>query len=258
MKLVPIWLCLPLLLFLSCTSSQSSSSSVSSSSSDRYGAYKTYENNPPQDRSSDRFIVAPELGIMSGTINSTANSFAKAAELLTANSDKLDKSISQQNGCSYNLTNYQHPVAVGSRKSIASATKRYSGSLEFEVLISLAEAKNIKQRIQQINNCLQAVPDLKLDETQEDKDMSLNLSMSRVLPTIENAGKYRQKLLDFKLQPFKEVASLSNPATQFDAADTKCTSKGKISVIERSLDGIELDVDLDCRRSIEEKLIPEN
>ena len=254
MKRVPVWLCLPLFLFLSCTSSQSGSSLVNASS-DRY---ESYNNNPPQDRAIARFIVSPELGIVNGTINSTANSFVEVAELLTVNLDKLEKSISPQNGCSFNLINYQHPVAVGSRKSIASATKRYSGSLEFEVLISLAEAKNIKQRIQQINNCLQAVPVLKLDETQKDRDMSVNLSLSRVLLTVKNAGRYRQRLLEFKLQPYKEVASLSNPAIQFDAADTKCTSKGKVSVIERNLNGIELDVDLDCRRLINEKLIPQN
>lgn len=245
---------MPLLLFLSCTSSQSSDSLVNASS-DRY---ESYQNDPPKDPAIARFIVPPELGIASGTITSTANSFTEVAELLTANSDKLAKSIVRANGCSFNLTNYQHPVEIGSRKSIASDSKRYSGSLEFEVLISLAEAKNIKQRIQQINSCLQAVPILKLDEAQEDKKMSMNISLSRVLPTVTNAGKYRQKLLEFKLQPFKEVASLSNYPVQFDTSDTKCTSKGKVSAIERNLNGIELDVDLDCRRLIGEKLTPKN
>ena len=256
MKLIPklLWLCLPLFLFLSCATSQTTSSSVKASS-DRY---KSLPANAPQDPAINRFTVPPELGVISGNISSTANTFAEVAELLAINSDKLQDSISQKKGCSYSILDYQHPVAVGSRKSIMSATKRYSGSLKFEMLISLAEAKNIKERIQQINNCLQAIPMLKLEPTQEDKNMSINLSLSKVLPTVKDAGKYRNKLLDFKSQPFKEVANLANPAIQFDAADTKCTSKGIVRVVKRNLSGIELDIDFDCRRLINEQPTPEN
>ena len=241
---------MPLFLFLSCTGSKLSSPSVEASG-DWYESEPSNNNNSPTDPAINRFIVPPELGVINGTINSTANSFAEAAELLETNSDKLQTSIAQENNCSFKLIDYKHPLARGSRKSITSQAKKYSGSVEFEILISLANAKNIKERIQQTDNCLQAIPTLTLEQNQKDKDMKINFFFSRVFFTIKDAGKYRQKLLEFKSQPFKEVANISNPAVQFDAQDTKCTSKGIVTVIKRSLSGIELDIDFDCSRLID-------
>ncbi len=256
MKLTPkLWLCLPLFLFLSCTGSQPTSSV--NASGDWYKS-EPYNNNAPTDPAINRFIVLPELGIIGGKISSSANSFVEVTKLLETNSGKLEQSISQKNGCSFDVIDYQHPVAVGSRKSITSNGKRYSGSLEFEILISLTEAKNIKERIQQVNSCLQAIPKLRLEPNQKDKDMKINLFVSRVSPTLKDAGKYRQKLLEFKSQSLREVTNFPNPAMQFDAEDTKCTSKGIVTVIDRKLSGIELDIDFDCRRLIDEQPIGQN
>ena len=249
MKISKLWLCLPLFLFLSCTASQKTSSSVTAQS------YRSDppSNNPPVDPAIARFIVPPELGVIEGKIHSSATSFTKVAELLATNSDKLEKGIAQTKGCSYRMLDYQHlnPMAWGSQKSLSSKNKQHSGSLKFEILIPLSQAKDIQARIGQIDSCLTAISKLELSNP-EDKDTSINLSLSQVLLTVEDAGKHRQKLLEFKSQPLKEVASLSQPPIQFDAKDYKCASKGNVTVMDRKLSGIELDIDYDCRRLTKE------
>jgi len=44
------------------------------------------------------------------------------------------------------------------------------------------------------------------------------------------------------------VANLAEPASQFNASDPKFTSKEIVKVVERSLSGIEPDIDFDCYR----------
>ena len=77
-------------------------------------------------------------------------------------------------------------------------------------------------------------------------NVSVDLVVSDVMPTIQNAEKYREKLLESKLTALKQVANLPEPATQFQASDTRCTSKGIVKVVKRSLSGIELDIDFEC------------
>jgi hypothetical protein len=77
------------------------------------------------------------------------------------------------------------------------------------------------------------------------------------MPTIRDVGKYRQKLLRAKLIPLQEVTKLPNPPAQFKAEDTRCTSQGIVKIVNRSLSGIELDIDLDCYRFGNEQAITE-
>lgn len=231
-----------LLIFLACSRNQTSSSSVIAQS---YRS-ESNQNNLPQDPAINRFIVPPEMAVMSVKIRSRASSFLRVTELLEASSAKLLKSISKIEGCSAKVVEYHHPSLIDSSKRILSYPQNYSNAMELEIQISFAEMKDINERITQINNCLQAISQLKIEQPQEDKDASIYLSLSRVMPTINDVGKYRKKLLQGKFTGLKEVANYSEPATQFRASDTRCTSQGTVEVINRSLSGIELDIDFDC------------
>jgi len=248
MKLISkTWLFLPwFLFFLSCATSQNNSSSIAIRSD---GYESNSVNNTEADPALSRFIVPPELGVVQGRIRSSGTSFGEVTELLKTISNKLESGVAQTKGCSFNLIDYKHPFSTwSSRKSLGSKSNKFSGSLKFEVLISLAETNNIRERIKQINSCLQAIPSLELEPEQQDKDTKINFYLSGVLPTVKDAGKYRQELLKFKSKPFKEVVKLAEPATQFDANDTKCTSQGIVTIASRTLSAIELDIDFDCRR----------
>lgn len=240
-----------LLIFLACSRNQTSSSSVTAQS---YRS-ESNQNNLPPDPALNRFIVPPEIAVMSAKISSRAGSFSKVTELLEASSAKLLKSISKIEGCSAKVVDYHHPSLIDPSKRILSYPQNYSNAMELEIQISFAEMKEINERITQINTCLQAISQLEIEQPQEDKDASIYLSLSRVMPTIKDAGKYRKKLLEAKFTGLKEVANYSEPATQFRASDTRCTSQGIVAVTSRSLRGIELDIDFDCHYLGENKEI---
>ncbi|MCC0177387.1 hypothetical protein I4641_10405 [Waterburya agarophytonicola K14] len=243
-----------LLLFLSCSKNQTTSSSVRASNSSY--RYESKNINPPQDPAIARFVVAPEIAIMGAEINTTASSFDEVIELMEINSQKVINSVAKIEGCSAKITDYQHPGIINYSKAVISDTQKYSSSMKLEILISFDRAKDIRERIEQMNNCLGTIPQLKLEDSPENKNKSIYLALSNIIPTIKDGGKYRQKILEAKFKPLKEVASFDQPPTQFDAADTKCTSKGIVRVVDRSLSGIELDVDFDCSRLTLKQIIP--
>ena len=227
--------CLLWLLF-SCNRSQLSSSSVS--------AYRTSSGTEKlslEDPAINRFTVIPEMAVMRTTISATASSFVETAKLIEVNSEKVLTSINSIEGCSARIVDYQHPV--NRREGKLGKTHLFS-SLEVETLISFAEMKDVKERIKRVNDCLQAIP--KLTTGKNPNNVRVNLVVSDVMPTIQNAEKYREKLLESKFTALKQVANLPEPATQFQASDTRCTSKGIVKVVKRSLSGIELDIDFEC------------
>ena len=241
-------------LFLSCSRSQTPSSSVTAQSYGRQSDRNYGQKFHIKDPALNLFIVPPEIGVMRARINATASSFAEVAKLIEVNSEKVLKNINSQEGCSASIIDYQHPVELSGKKLLADKGK-YSSHLQLETLISFAEMKDIRERMKRVNDCLQAIPEVTMEKSKE--NISVYLTLSNVMPTIQNAGKYRQQLLKAKFSGLKEVANLSEPATQFSASDTRCTSKGIVKVVERSLSGIELDVDLDCYRLSNEVVVEE-
>ena len=248
-----IWLVSILLVFISCSHNERSASSVQARSYD----YVEKDNFSIADPASDRFTVPPEIAVMSAKIRSSSSSFDKTTKLLAAGSKELLSSVNSVEGCSAKITNYQHPVANNSRKVSLSDKDKYLGNLELKILISFTETQDINQRIEQLNSCLKVIPQLKVEPTESDKNASIYLSLSKVMPSIKQASKYRKRLLKFKLKPLKEVNTISDPAPQFNASDTKCTSEGIVQIVSRSLSAIELDIDFDCRRFVDEKLMIE-
>lgn len=249
-----IWLASILFVFISCSHNERSASLVQARS---YDSEDKDNFSTLADPASDRFIVTPELAVMSAKIRSSSNSLAKTSELLETGSKKLLSSVNGVEGCSATITDYQHNKIITSRKASLSDKDIQVGNLKLEISTLFTKDQDINQRIQQLNSCLQAIPELKVEEAELDKNARIHLSLSQVMPTIKQASKYRKELLEFKFKPLKEVDSISDPATQFNASDTKCTSKGIVQVVNRSLSGIELDIDFNCHRFINEKLIVE-
>ncbi len=214
-----IWLSCLLLLFIACSRNQTSTSTSSVQAQSSQSFRDDYESNKPanspQDPAVDRFVVTPEIAIMSAKISSTANSVAEANRLLELNSDNLSKKVTDVPGCSANMVNYESPLA-DSRKVNNSEKQKYYGYIELEILISFANAKVIKQRIKQVRNCLQAFSTLKMVKSQQDENSKVDFVLSKIVPTIKDASKYRTKLLEAKIKPLQEVAALSNSATQFN------------------------------------------
>lgn len=249
-----IWFSCVLLVIVACGNSDTSSSLAQSRS------YDYVEENKSlflTDLAGDRFIVPPEIMIIGGRINASSSSFAQTTELLDIGSKQLINSLTAMEGCSAKITNYQYPKVRNSSKIVISDNVKYQGNMSLEILVSFANSKDIKERIHQLNTCMNAIPPLKVELDQDDKKTSIYLTISQEMPTIENAAKYRNELLERKFKSLKEVANISEPASQFNASDTKCTSNGIVKVVNYSLNGVELDIDFDCRRFIDDQLVTE-
>lgn len=178
-----------LLLFYSCSKNNSPSTIAQSPS---LSEDTQQPNTVINDRTSDRFFIPPEIAIMQANIRATDRSFAKAFELIDANTEKILQSINNTEGCRADLLDYQYPEEASSNRSYSSENSDdliYASSLDFEITISFENDNSIKERIQQLNNCLQAVPQL----TSNNKDSSINLNVSKPIPTAKNVSEYRKK-----------------------------------------------------------------
>lgn len=247
-----IWFFCILLLIVACGGSDTSSSWAQSRSYDHVEDNKSLFLTDP---AGDRFIVPPEMMIIAASMTASSSSFAKTTELLDIGSKQMLNSLTATEGCSAKITNYQYPKVRNSSKVVLSEKDRYRGNLLLEILVSFANSQDIEERIQQLNTCMEAIPQLKVELDQEDKNTTINLRISQEMPTIENAAKYRNELLERKFKPLKEVANISEPAAQFNASDTKCTSNGIVKVVNYSLNGVELDIDFNCQSFIEDELV---
>ena len=234
-----------LLLFSSCNKSNSSSIIPISSGFSKASKQPSMVTEVPN---SDRFVVPPEMAIMQAKLTATGNSFAKTFEAIEANTDTVIQSINNTEGCRADLRDYQHPEEASSNRSYGiknSDNLVYVSSLDLEITVSFDNTNSVKERIQQLNECLQAFPQLTSDDSE---NSTIALNVSQPIPTVKNADEYREQLLETKFAPLQEVANLSETPSQFNASNTKCTSKGNIQIISRSLSNIELDIDFNCQQ----------
>lgn len=237
-----------LLFFFSCAKNYSPSVTAQSQveTSERYGASEEPNNLFAQDPSNKRFFVPSEIAYMQATINARGNSFSEVAGFVVENAQKLEESIESVAACSTELLEYNHPRRVFN-KTIMSGDAIYSSNAVVEITIDFTEAEGIQDRILRVNQCLGAVPELKLANPQK-KNTSIDLKLSQVIPTVRDRNAYRQQILERRLAPLREVAQFSNPPSQFDPDGTQCTSNGQVKVKERSLSRIELDIDFQCKQ----------
>ena len=234
-----------LLLFYSCNKNNSPSTIAQSPG---YSENTQQPNTVTNDPTSDRFMVPPEIAIVQANIRATDKSFAKTFELIDANTDRLIQSINNTDGCRADILDYQHSEEASSNRGYDPENFDdlvYTSNLDLEITISFDDNNSVKERIKQLNNCLQAVPQLKPENS---KNSSISLNLSEPIPTVKNASEYRKQLLETKFASLQEVANLSETPSQFNASDTKCTSKGNVQIINRSLSNIELDIDFNCQQ----------
>lgn len=192
-----------------------------------------------------RFFVPSEIAIMQGNIRVTSSSFSETFDLIENSTETVLQSINNTEGCSAEIYDYQHPRKT-LEKRISGDSATYFSNLDIAITASFDNANNVQEKMKQLNDCFQAIPQLKLDNPPKDTNIKLNLSPA--VPTVMNANKYRKQILETKFVQLKEVANLSNNPPQFNASDTKCTSKGDVKIVSRTFSNIELDVDFNCQQ----------
>ena len=240
-----------LLLFFSCSRSYNSTTSVVAESETNIASYREPQGQTPefiytQDPAIGRFYVPPEIAYLQATLYARGNSFDEVAEFISTNSAFLQEQITQVPGCEIDVLDYNHPRGV-SEKRIISGDMVYSGNSVAQITIDFAQSQQLEDRIVQLNKCLKAIPQLKLDNPQK-KNTAIGLELSRIVPTVRDTGIYREQLLKSQFARLQGVAQVPDPPSQFSADSTKCTSNGLIEIRERSLSRVELVIDFKCQK----------
>lgn len=241
-----------LLLFFSCSTrdravprqGRDRFSSVIAQRSESYSEREqsTIANNDPAIK---KFIVPSEIAIINGNVRVTSSSYSEAFNLINNSAETLSEKINAIDNCTVEIIDYKHPVKTYSKRSL-NDNIRYHSSLDILITAAFNSANSVLEKSQQLNQCLQAIPQIESDNQSQNTDLKLNLSPA--LPTIINANKYRQQILESKFIQLQKVANLSDNPPQFDASETKCTSNGDVQIVSRTLNNIELDVDFKCQQ----------
>ena len=198
----------------------------------------------PDDPASDRFLVDPEIAVITLNLRGSGNSFSETSELINNNTYIIFKSINQAKGCTVEVTDYSSPQKNYQSKVSFDKTP-FSGSQEMKVTISFAGMTDIHARIEKLNKCMQTISEFEL-ENPDPKKTSVRINVTKPLLTITNANKYSKQILAKKFSGLKEVAEIAPNPTQFNAKDTKCTTNGNVYITKRSLSKLELDVNFKC------------
>lgn len=232
-----------LLLFFSCSKNERVPSVIAQSS--EYYDGNQQSNIAQNDPAIEKFIVPSEIAVMQGNIRATSSSFLETFDLIENSTETLLQSINGTEGCSAEIYNYQHPRKT-LEKRISGDSSTYFSNLDIAITASFDSTNNVQEKMRQLNDCLQAVPQLKLDDPPKDTNIRFNLSPA--IPTVINVNKYRTQILETKFARLQEIANLSDTPSQFNASNTKCTSNGDVQIVSRTFNNVELDIDFNCQQ----------
>ncbi len=115
-------------------------------------------------------------------------------------------------------------------------------SFSVALTIDLAGLDVALARMERIEECLGRFRSLAHDESLE----GVRMRVGPVVPTVDRLDRFREPLLQRHLEPLRAVAALPNVPAQFDPLATRCTSTGAVSILERTLSGVTIDVDFTC------------
>ena len=133
----------------------------------------------PDDPASDRFLVDPEIAVITLNLRGSGNSFSETSELINNNTYIIFKSINQAKGCTVEVTDYSSPQKNYQSKVSFDKTP-FSGSQEMKVTISFAGMTDIHARIEKLNKCMQTISEFELENPDPKKTSVRILSLIHI------------------------------------------------------------------------------
>jgi hypothetical protein len=118
----------------------------------------------------------------------------------------------------------------------------WSASSLLRVDIDLRGAEDVESRSARIEACTAVF------FREEPELENVHVRIGTPLPTIDDPSSHREALLERELARLRSVAAQPNAPAQFSADALDCTSTGEVHIVDRTLAGIALAVDLDCGR----------
>lgn len=233
-----------MLLFFACGRASGPPSSVGAQS-------RSYDSEPrqaltlPEDPAQQPFVVTPELAVMTVSLSTTQESFSASTQLLQDKTNVLLSKVGEGEGCTARILDYRQPVQpLG--KYFRWDADQYTSQMDVELAIDLDGLTSVTDRIQRLDDCVQRIPQFTTADT--NKEEAIAIALSEAMPTVRDASVHRDALLQRRFEPLQAVAATAQPPEQFQSSQTQCTSNGSVMIVGRSLIGIELDVNFECKR----------
>ena len=175
--------------------------------------------------------VAPDRALVSLEGRVEASSRAAALERVRATADAL-RVRGEGEGCTTSIWSFG-PIAGHGEAHTASATLRLD--------IDLRGLSTPADRQARVEACLAPLYDLPADSFE-----GLHLRIGEPRLTIDDPSAHRARLLERRFAALRAVEAMADAPAQFRARGLRCTSSGQVSITQRSLSGVRLDVDFAC------------
>lgn len=180
--------------------------------------------------------VAPDRALVS--LESTVEAITRAAALerVRATAEAL-RTRGEGEGCTTSIWSFG-PIAGHGESHTASATLRLD--------VDLRGLSTPADRQARIEACLAPLYDLPADTFE-----GLHLRIGEPRVTIDDPSAHRARLLERRFAELRAVEAMAGAPAQFRATGLRCTSSGQVSITQRSLSGVRLAVDFQCRPELD-------
>ncbi len=209
-------------------------------------SYRTEVQKAPdaQDPADVLFSVAPDAARSEAVLTVWAGTHVDASRKALAASQQVLETLGSTGECSGTLRDYSPPRPVG--QVVTPDGDEFESGWQAEVAVTveanLSGLRTVQKRAQRIDQCFGALHALNPDSAPAMKNVGARLGA--LLIRVDAPHRYRAALLAAKTD---QLARLSAPrVAQFHAEDTRCTSRGEVRVVQRSLSGVALDIDFAC------------
>ncbi|MEM9189287.1 MAG: hypothetical protein AAGF12_08930 [Myxococcota bacterium] len=175
-------------------------------------------------------LVAPDRALARVHVEAWGRTRAAAFGHVRELFQELQREVQREDSCRLDALNFEPPVRRGEDRWDASSVLRLD--------IDLSGAEDVSARQARIEGCMGVFPTLDADD--------YRVIVGAPLITIDHPDAHRTALLERELARLREASALAAPS--YVPEEIRCASEGRVRIVRRSLHGVALAVDLNCRR----------
>ncbi|MBX3269057.1 MAG: hypothetical protein KF729_02280 [Sandaracinaceae bacterium] len=176
------------------------------------------------------FLVPPDRALVRVDVTGRAPTRAELAARMDDATRAMRATLAVPGACAAAV------VALGAPRREG---ERWSATATLSIDVPLAGLDDVAARFARVERCMERFDAMGAELA------GLELAVSHPLPTVDRPHLHRAALLERAVGPLREVAAFDGPPA-FDPNGVRCTSRGEVTIVERSLAGIALRVDLEC------------
>lgn len=177
-----------------------------------------------------RYLVAPDRALVRVEVTGHGPSRAAVTDRIRAGATQLVGALAVPGACEVSVVDFGSPRGSG---------EQWADTATLRIDVPLAGVTDVSERFARVERCMQRF--VSLGASARD----LDLAVSQPLATVDHPDAHRAALLERALRPMREVEDTEGP-TAFDASGVRCTSRGEVTITQRSLHGVAMTVDLEC------------